>query len=198
MLPTSLRLPLTFDPVRLRLDLGRILTGEYIPHFNTSYYQGDWSVVPLRSIGGRADQIYPDPTRTDAFRDTPLLERCDYVREVLATLRCPLQSARFLRLAAGSTIREHRDFRLGFEDGEVRLHIPVVTHADVEFILDGRRVVMAEGECWYNNFNLPHSVANRGTVDRVHLVVDCGVSDWLAEMLQAAAAALPSRTERIA
>jgi len=184
MIPTSLRLPLTFEASRLQADLGRVWQGEFIPHFNKAYYQGDWSVVPLRSIGGRSDQIYPDPTRTDEFQDTELLARCDYVREVLAQIHCPLQAVRFLRLAAGSVIREHRDFRLGFEDGEVRLHIPVVTNPDVEFIIDGRRVVMAEGECWYNNFNQPHSVANRGTADRIHLVIDCGVSEWLGALLR--------------
>jgi hypothetical protein len=45
---------------------------------------------------------------------------------------------------------------------------------------------MKEGECWYHNFNLPHRVANRGTADRVHLVLDCVLNDWLREVLLAA------------
>jgi aspartyl/asparaginyl beta-hydroxylase (cupin superfamily) len=94
-----------------------------------------------------------------------------------------------MRLKAGSSIREHRDYQLGFEDGEVRLHIPVVTNTEVEFVLDGVRSDMKEGECWYHNFNLPHRVANRGTVDRVHLVLDCVVNDWLREMLLSTEAA---------
>ena len=77
----SLKLPMTFDAHRLRADLNQILADEYVPHFNTQYYQGDWSVVPLRSIGGVANQIYPDPTKTDQYADTPLLARCPYVRD---------------------------------------------------------------------------------------------------------------------
>lgn len=178
-----LKLPLRFEAARLQADLGRVMTGEYVPHFNTAYYQGDWSAVPLRSIGGRTDHIYPDPTAKDAFADTPLLARCAYIREVLATLHCPLQAVRFLRLKAGSVIKEHRDHELGFEDDEVRLHIPVITNPEVEFVLNQVRVVMNEGECWYLNVNQPHRVANRGATDRVHLVIDCVVNDWLHNLL---------------
>lgn len=182
---TSFKLSVEFDPKRLQADLDHIVVCDYVPHFNTRTYQGDWSAVPLRSVGGRADHIYPDPTAKTAFADTPLLERCPYVREVLAFFACPQQAVRFLRLKAGSVIKPHRDYELGFEDGEVRLHIPVRTNRDVFFVLDGNRVVMNEGECWYNDFNLVHSVENRGTTDRVHLVIDCVVNDWLREFLLA-------------
>jgi hypothetical protein len=185
---SSFRLSCSFDPARLQADLDAIVPSDFVPHFNTRYYQGDWSAVPLRSVGGRVDQIYPDPTKKDAFANTPLLVRCPYIREVLAFFRCPQQAVRFLRLKAGSVIKEHRDHELGFEDGEVRLHIPVRTNEDVFFLLERRRVVMREGECWYNNLSLPHSVENRGATDRVHLVIDCVVNDWLRELLLADAA----------
>ncbi len=188
-LPDALKLPLRFDAARLQADLARMMADEFVPHFNTAYYQGDWSAVPLRSIGGRTDHIYPDPTAKNNFADTPLLARCDYVREALAALKCPLQAVRFLRLQAGSVIKEHRDHELGFEDGEIRLHVPVVTNPEVEFVLNHARVVMNEGECWYLNVNQPHRVANRGARDRIHLVIDCVVNDWLRDLLLATAAA---------
>lgn len=174
--------------MRLQADLDAIVPSDFVPHFNTRYYQGDWSAVPLRSVGGRVDQIYPDPTKKDAFADTPLLARCPYVREVLASFACPQQAVRFLRLKAGSIIKEHRDHELGFEDGEVRLHIPVRTNDQVFFLLERKRVVMREGECWYNNLSLPHAVENRGATDRIHLVIDCVVNDWLRDVLLADAA----------
>jgi hypothetical protein len=181
--PSSLKLALSFDGEKLARDLEGILSTEFIPHFNTRYYEGDWSVVPLRSIGGRPDHIYPDPTQTQKFADTPLLDRCPYVREVLASFQCQLQAVRFLRLKAGSVIKEHSDYNLSLEDGELRLHIPVATNPDVEFVLDGKRVVMNPGEVWYHNFNLPHRVANRGPTDRIHLVIDCFVNDWMRDLI---------------
>lgn len=185
--PDAVKLPLQFDAARLHAELALIGTTEFVPHFNTAYFQGDWSAVPLRSVGGRIDQIYPDPTARNVFADTPLLARCDYIREVLAMLRCPQQAVRFLRLKAGSVIKEHCDYELGFENGEVRLHIPVVTNPEVEFVLNQVRVIMNEGECWYLNVNRPHRVANRGPTDRVHLVVDCVVNNWLRDMLMSSA-----------
>jgi hypothetical protein len=184
----SLKLSRQFDAARLQSDLNQILAAEYVPHFNTHYYEGGWSVAPLRSIGGGASQIYPDPTQPDAFEDTPLLARCPYVREVLRSFQSPLRAVRFLRLAAGSVIKEHRDYKLSLEEEDARLHIPVVTNPEVEFFLKGERVIMNEGECWYLNLSEPHRVANRGPTDRVHLVVDLAVNGWFRDWVMAEAA----------
>src|SRR5262245_42531206 len=98
---TSLKLPLTFAPERLTADLGKIAPDDWVPHFNTAYYEGLWSGVSLRSVGGVAKQLYPDPTAT-TFADTPILAGCPYFQEVLGAFRCPLEAARLLKLNAGS------------------------------------------------------------------------------------------------
>lgn len=177
-----LKLPFHFDPERLRADLAVVRPNEWIPHINRKHYDGQWSGAALRSIGGAADNIVPDAPDLSAFRDTELLRRCGYFREVLATFKCPLQSVRLLRLHAGSNIAEHVDRALDFEDGEVRIHIPIATNDRVRFFLDGSRLVMAPGECWYTNVNLPHSVQNDSSEDRIHLVLDCRVNDWLRDL----------------
>ena len=66
----------------------------------------------------------------------------------------------------------------------MRLHVPVHTNADVDFVLDDQRVPMAEGELWFLNFNKYHSVDNRSSVDRIHLVIDCVINDWLRQLLE--------------
>jgi hypothetical protein len=93
-----------------------------------------------------------------------------------------------MRLTAGSMIKEHEDVDLSFEDGSVRLHIPVVTNDGVDFQLNGARVVLEAGSCWYLRLSDPHSVANRGTEDRVHLVIDAFVNDWIGRVFEQAAA----------
>ncbi len=179
----SFQFPFHFDPARLKADLEHIQPEEWTPHFNTSIYEGEWSGVALRSIAGHALQLYPDPTATGSFSDTELLGRCSYYQEVLATFHCPLTSVRLLKLKARSSIREHRDYKLGFEDGEMRLHVPVVTNPAVAFFVNGERVPMQEGETWYANVNLPHRVDNGSDTDRIHLVIDCIVNEWLAGFL---------------
>jgi hypothetical protein len=180
-----LQLPFRFNPDRLRAELARVDAAEWIPHQQRRHYDGQWSGAALRSIGGVALNIVPDAQGAEVFQGTPLLGRCAYFQDVLATFPCPLQAARLLRLHAGSNIAEHIDHALDFEEGEVRLHIPIVTSDDVKLYLDGSRLIMAPGECWYTNVNLPHSVENRGATDRIHLVIDCRVDDWLRQVFAA-------------
>ena len=98
------------------------------------------------------------------------MKESTYLQEVLSNFKCPLQAVRLLKLNVGAVIKEHRDAELGFEYGEIRLHIPVITHEEVEFYLDKERIQLQEGECWYMNFNLPHSIINKSKINRIHLV----------------------------
>lgn len=66
----------------------------------------------------------------------------------------------------------------------------------MEFFLNGERVLMLAGECWYINANLPHKVENRGEANRVHLVVDCVVDDWLRSLVASASSRIESPIER--
>jgi len=187
--PDRLRLKLAFDRGRLEADLDHLREAVWTEHFVKQNYDGDWSVIALRAATGRTHpilMIYSDPTAT-AFADTPLLERTPYFGEVLAAFACPLKAVRLMRLAPGSLIKEHRDGDLAFERGTVRLHVPVVTNPQVEFRLNGSRVVMEAGSAWYLRLSDPHNVANRGTTDRVHLVIDAVANDWLGAQLNAAA-----------
>jgi hypothetical protein len=186
--PDRLLLPLTFDPVRLAADMAAISGSGWIAHFVTQNYDGDWSVIPLRGPAGArhpVQMIYSDPT-CPAYEDTPMLASAPYLREVLDGFACPLQAVRLMRLSPGSTIKEHRDLDLAFEDGTVRLHIPVVTNDGVDFRLNGVRCPMAAGSAWYLRLSDPHSVANRGGSARVHMVIDATVNDWVRALFERA------------
>jgi hypothetical protein len=89
-----------------------------------------------------------------------------------------------LSLAPGSFVREHCDAGLGYEDGEVRIHIPIQTNYGVEFYSGGRLIRMEEGHCYYVNVSLPHRVANRGSEARIHLVIDADVNGWVDELFR--------------
>ena len=183
--PDRLRLPLSFDPDQLIRDLAALSSVEWIRHFVTQNYDGDWSVIPLRGVAGARHpvmMIYPDPTAT-AFEDTPMLAACPYFREVLAAFDCEVQAVRLMRLTPGSVIKEHRDHDLDAAAGMARIHIPITTSPKVEFELNRRRIVMAPGEAWYLRLSDPHRVANKGASDRVHLVADLVVNAWLTELL---------------
>jgi hypothetical protein len=187
-MPDCFKLPLSFDPERLKADLGQLSPGDWLPHFNDRYYEGDWSGVALRSIGGASTKLYPDPAAKEPFADTAILARCPNIREALGEFKCPLNSVRLLRLGPGSRIREHKDYNLSLEDGEVGIHVPIVTDALVEFFLKGERLAMKEGECWYLNLNLPHRVENLSDIPRIHLVIHGVVNPWVRSMIRSEAA----------
>jgi hypothetical protein len=189
--PDRLRLPLSFDPDLLVRDLASLSSVDWIAHFVKQNYEGDWSVIPLRGVAGAKHpvmMIYSDPTAT-AFEDAPMLAACPYFREVLGAFACEVQCVRLMRLTPGSVIKEHRDHDLDIESGAARVHIPITTNDAVEFELNRRRIEMSPGSAWYLRLSDPHRVANKGTADRVHLVVDLVVNDWLTSLLGRAEAA---------
>jgi aspartyl/asparaginyl beta-hydroxylase (cupin superfamily) len=157
---------------------------EWIAHFNQAYYEGDWSGVALRSVGGLTKMLFSDPSRRDQIVDTELVDRCPRLAAAMRAFHCRLDVVRLLRLGPGASIREHRDIDLGYEIGEVRIHVPITTSPEVTFSLDGSPVDMRAGEAWYLDLSLPHRVDNAGDGARVHLVVDCYLNDWLREMLE--------------
>lgn len=174
------KLDLPVDAPSLRAEVAA-LPDRWKPHFQTAHYDGEWAVLPLRSIGGRPDETMPFALggALAEFAATPLLGSCPAIARLLASFACPVMSARLLNLRRGAVIKPHRDAELAFENGEARIHVPIVTNPDVEFLMEDQRVIMEPGTCWYINANLTHRVANHGDCDRIHLVVDCVVDDWL-------------------
>ena len=160
------------------------LSSDWVAHFNVRHYQGEWKALSLRSPGGRTDQIIPDQVQQLEYADTPLLHSCPAIQSWLSSFQCSLLSVRLLNLKRNSVIKEHRDHELSFEHGEARLHIPIFTNPTVEFYLNNVLVKMEERDCWYINANLPHRVSNLGATDRIHLVVDCEVNEWIRMLFQ--------------
>ena len=186
-LPDRIRLPFDFDPVPLSADLGQFAEHEWTSHFVRDNYQGDWSALPLRCAAGETHpkrMIYTGLTDRPHV-DTPLLDRAPTFRQALARFECPLRSVRLMRLGPGSLIREHFDPDLDAAEGSARLHVPVTSNEGVEFRLNRVPVEMAPGSVWYLRLADPHSVDNRGSTDRIHLVIDAVVNDWLDGMLRA-------------
>ena len=177
-----LKLPFLFDALQLQNAVNDLVSAKWQMHYQTLHYDGEWSAIPLRSVDGKTDSIMVSPISDVVYSDTAFLQNSPYLKTVLQTFLCPLQAVRLLKLNAGSRIKEHRDAELNFEKGEIRLHIPIVTHPDVAFYLDSERMYLKEGECWYMNFNLPHHIANNSPIDSVHLVIDATVNDWVVQL----------------
>ncbi len=173
-----LKLPFHFSEDKLLTDLSVCEQYNFSAHFNKNDYSGAWTSIALRSQNGQMHNIFALPQQSEKYRDTELLAECAYFKEVIDSFNCEKESIRLLNLKPGSFIKEHIDANLGYEDGVFRVHIPIKTNKDVRFVIHSKEVKMLPGECWYGNFNLPHSVRNDGSSERIHLVMDCLRNDW--------------------
>lgn len=199
-LPDRIKLPLAFNPESLQHDVAGLSPDSWIPHYVPQNYQGDWNVVPLRAPAGATHpvkMIYSDPTAS-VFVDTPFLAQCPGVRAALASFACDLRATRLMRLTPGSEIKEHDDLDLDADLGVARIHIPITTNSGVTFTLNGKPIVMLPGTAWYLRLSDRHRAANNGETDRVHLVIDAVVNDWLRGLLERGArdAALEAAANR--
>lgn len=184
MLTAHLKLDFKFDVFSLLEDLSRCEQESFTAHFNKADYEGEWTAIGLRTPGGKQQAIYAHDLHSESYRDTDLLKSCPYFKEVIKAIECEKESVRLLNLRPGSRIKEHTDYMLGYEDGVFRIHVPIKTNAQVVFRINGERVDMKPGECWYGNFNLPHTVENNGYSDRVHLVMDCIRNEWSDDLFE--------------
>ena len=181
--PIAVRLNLGFDAAALLADADRPQPGDWLLHFNTSNYSGNWSGVVFRGPSAAYGIAPTSAIADDPVLDHPLLAACPAVAAALRAFECPILSARFLRLEPGAVIQEHRDDDLVPGLGKARIHIPVQTNPEVEFIVAGRRIKLLPGECWYLDLSHPHRVQNLGATTRIHLVIDCDRNDWLQSLI---------------
>ncbi|MDR3419178.1 MAG: sulfotransferase [Nevskia sp.] len=157
------RLPLLLDIERLQAEVAQFAEDQWQRH--PDGFEGN-TAIRLISVGGEENDRV-----AGAMRPTPQLQRCPYIRQVLANFGVVFSRSRLMRLAPGAEVPEHCDSNYHWFH-RVRIHIPVFTEPQVSFSCDGKTVHMAAGEAWiFDNWRL-HRVHNGGSRNRVHLVAD--------------------------
>jgi hypothetical protein len=156
-------LPLRFDPERLAAEIGQFGEDDWRPH--PQRFEGNSSLV-LVSTGGEENDDFRGP-----MAPSPRLRKTPYIRQVMAAFDTVIGRSRLMRLAPGASVSEHSDTHY-FWRTHLRIHIPIITDARVDFHCEEEVVQMAAGESWtFDNWR-PHSVHNRSDRERIHLVID--------------------------
>jgi hypothetical protein len=178
--PVTIRLPRTYDVDQLVRDLQTIRDVEAAPQPGP-YHEGEWKGIALYSAGGK-DSVFPSAPGMDDYRETESLQRTPYFKWILDDLKCPKEVVRILFLPPNGEIKDHFDFHTSFQFGLLRLHIPIITHPDVVFVIDGQRVTWGGGELWYGDFSRVHSVKNKSSIVRAHMVIDVQINDFVLSL----------------
>jgi hypothetical protein len=173
----------SYNAAQLQAELTGVLKEEWPLHFNTRDFNGDWRSISLRSVSGESNDIYAHPD--GVYKNTAVLERMPYVKEILDSWECEKEAVRLLSLAPGSLIKPHKDPGCGYADGLFRIHIPIVTNRDVYFTIEEEQLHLKAGECWYMDFSATHSIVNNGATARVHLIIDGIRNSWTDQLFGA-------------
>src|SRR5215471_5240573 len=179
----SVRLPRTYSIDLLERDLQALREVPTAPQPGP-YHKGEWTGIALYSMGGK-DSVYPSAPGMDRYQETESLRRTPYFKKILDDLQCPKEVVRLLFLPPGGHIKDHFDFHTNFQFGLLRLHIPILTHPDVAFVIDGHRMNWKAGELWYGDFSRVHSVKNKSQIIRVHMVIDVQINDFVLSLFPA-------------
>ena len=178
--------PFVFDAARMQAELEQVEAGRRWhdhPDYTVVARTGDWTALALIAC----DNADPDDPESLRYRRQPsgptsILARCPYIQEVIASFKTDVHRARLMNLKPGTNITPHRDYgeqRYSLIRGYIRVHIPIRTHPDVYFFVSGKRIPMTAGSAWYTNVCNLHAVRNDSDVERVHLVLDMKVNDWV-------------------
>ena len=147
--------------------------------------------------------LFRFPERLSDWRtgaDRPLMaEWRPLLEPVLAAATAPYGYRRgdfprvmFADMAPGGVIHPHRDTNASAKWPH-KIHIPLVTNANVTFFVDGKGYHLPEGEAAEVNNMALHAVNNAGETRRIHLIfeyydLDQPDPDWLEYVLEQARA----------
>jgi mannose-6-phosphate isomerase-like protein (cupin superfamily) len=171
----ALQLPFKFDATLILQEISQFKKEDYYDIYNPSVgLETLWSKHLIEPIGG--------PDQAPEFFPNEALLKCPYLLTILETFKCKKETFRIHTLESNAAIKPHRDIGFSFEDGFIRIHIPVQTNDQVQLIVNNEHIKMSAGECWYCNFNEVHEVKNKSNEPRTHLILDCIVNDWFKDV----------------
>lgn len=164
-----IRLPLSFDIQRLAQEAQQF--SEYEWDYHPQRYDGNTALNLVSKNGGRSDAY------VGKMQATPALEKCPYIRQVMASFGTVIGRSRFMRLAPGKGVPAHSDTDYTWRN-RVRIHIPIVTDPAIVFSSMATAekpqvdVHKRAGDAWIFDNWREHAVSNEAQIHRIHLVID--------------------------
>lgn len=187
-----IKLHFKLDLEKLRADLETV--EKTWKHWNRSVYikngvrfKGipNWKLISLRAQTGKPEQVDTGEPGLMPYEDTKILEKALYFKKILrrlGQLSTELHSARLSSLPPGARIPVHCDDLMGFQLGQLRLHIPIVTEPGADFTIDGEKLHMTPGALWYGDVSKSHSVCNSTSKTRIHLIIDVPITKKILKL----------------
>lgn len=165
------RLPLCFDAQRLEAELAGV-------------DETAWQRVRPGQVGDASLPLIaaPDGSPVGSLAPTAHLERCLYLRQVLASLACVLGWTRLLRLP-GAQDEGHAGDIGYYHVQRLAIHVPLRTTPEAHWTCGDRGHHLAAGEAWVLDTWRPHRFYVPDGQQCVHLVAATVGSDRLWDLM---------------
>ncbi|HKI73821.1 MAG TPA: aspartyl/asparaginyl beta-hydroxylase domain-containing protein [Pseudomonadales bacterium] len=144
--------------------------------------EAQWRVHEF-SLPNRASGTYPEAILWNDPGPVPALALCPALNSFLRTFPARVRHARLANLTAGLRIASHIDRADRYQDDAVTLHVPISTNPRAQIVVVGKRYHMSPGELWFLDTYCLHSIANRGTTSRIHLILECEPDESINKLL---------------
>ena len=179
-----LKLPLQFDAAALEREVRALPESAWVPH--PTGFEGNEAVRLVTAGGQPTDDLDGEMAPTEHLRAMP------YVQQIMGEIGGVWGRSRLMGLRAGGEVPLHVDSHYYWRT-HWRIHIPVITNPAVEFSCGPETVHMKPGECWLFDSFRWHRVANGGSEQRVHLVLDTVGGGTFWDHVDAAERGAPAR-----
>jgi hypothetical protein len=159
-----IKLPLCFDVDRLQNEVNAFEEDDWCPH--PQGFAGNSALLLISAHGSIADDGMKGP-----MLPTPLLKKSPYLCQVLAAFGTVFGRTRLMRLDGNAEANRHMDASYYWHQ-RMRVHVPIQTHPEVDFLCGDKKVHMKAGESWLFDTWEKHNVINPVDKIRIHLVAD--------------------------
>ena len=174
-LPVNYHYLTTFDTNEIKLDNGN--WNEYTWRQNKFKVHIFTETIPLMWSTWKPDE----PLTIYTFKnDYPVQPIYDYLLNVYPN--CTIVKSAFIKLLSNANIIPHIDSSIDLQLPH-RVHICIIPGDNTVFIVNDEQKIFKQGECFEINNLVVHSVENKGSKDRIHLLIDLLQNEYIKEIL---------------
>ena len=159
------------DPALVSADLAQVEPFGYLDSY-PEFICGSWNTCMLwNATGDAADGRTRD--YTGRAQITELGRKLGYVEDLMVTHfdLSKLRFGRLTRLAPGTVALPHRDY-VDLESDMARIHVPLMAAPEAYASEEQTIYRMGEGEVWFLDARIAHSIGNFSQRNRIHLMLD--------------------------
>ena len=165
------------NPARKALEFNKKLfsihtfrqSHELSPHRGTETIYLRWPKI-VEDFSRNVDEALDGMVSID-YPSLQISAFIDLVNAVRDKIDRPIARAIIVKLKPGEHIYEHVDQGAHAEATE-RYHLPIETNPESFLRVEDQYVFPEVGDIWWFNKHKPHSAANGGDTNRIHLIVD--------------------------